>query len=64
MKTRIRIGDLVKYKYQYGQRKGKEYKMGIAIKALKCSSGREIHVIWSNGAITWTSVHLLRKVQL
>ena len=65
MKTRIRVGDLVKYKQRHSEAfQRQEYKMGIAIKMFKCSSGREIHVVWSNGALTHTSVHMLRKVML
>lgn len=65
MKTRIRVGDLVKYNERHSEAfQRQEYKMGIVIKMFKCSSGREIHVVWANGALTHTSVHLLRKVIL
>ena len=66
MKYGIRVGDIVKYKSSYigpgKSNRGK--KMGLVLKMFKCSTGREIHVVWSNGAITMTSVHLLRKVVL
>jgi hypothetical protein len=65
MKFGIKVGDLVKYNVRHSEAfQRQEYKMGIAIKMLKCSSGREIHVVWSNGALTHTSVHFLRKVML
>ncbi len=65
MKTRIRVGDLVKYKQRHSEAfQRQEYKMGIAIKMFKCSYGREIHVVWSNGALTHTNVYMLRKVML
>jgi hypothetical protein len=63
MKTRIKVGDLVKYKERYLTNYHKvSYKMGIAIKMFKCSAGREIHIIWSNGSLTQTNVNLLRRV--
>ena len=65
MKYGIRVGDLVKYKSSYvGPSKSRGKKMGLVLKMFKCSTGREIHVVWSSGAITMTSVHLLRKVIL
>lgn len=65
MKYGIKVGDLVKYKSSYvGPSKSRGKKMGLVLKMFKCSTGREIHVVWSNGAITMTSVHLLRKVIL
>lgn len=63
MKISIKTGDLVRYKERYSTRYHKGgYKIGIAIKMFKCYSGKEIHIAWSNGSLTQTSVHLLRKV--
>ena len=64
MKFAIRTGDLVCYKGQYAENKGKKYyKIGLVTKMTKCSLGRQLTILWNNGNITETSVHLLRKIK-
>ena len=64
MKYAIRTGDLVCYKGQYAEHKGKQhYRLGIVTKMTKCSLGRQLTILWNNGNITETSVHLLRKIK-
>lgn len=65
MKYRVRVGDLVKYKigskYIYGGRGGKE--IGLVFRKTKAGAGMtELSVMWNTGAITQTSLHMLRKV--
>ena len=65
MKYRVRVGDLVKYKigskYIYGGRGGKE--IGLVLRKAKAGAGMtELSVMWNTGAITQTSLHMLRKV--
>ena len=64
MKYAIRTGDLVCYKGQYAENKGKQYyKLGLVTKMTKCSLGRQLTILWNNGNITETSVHLIRKIR-
>jgi len=64
VKFAIRTGDLVCYKGQYAENKGKQYyKIGLVTKMTKCSLGRQLTILWNNGNITETSVHLLRKIK-
>ena len=63
MKFAIRTGDLVRYKGQYAENKGKQYyNIGLVTKMTKCSLGRQLTILWNNGNITETSVHLVSKI--
>lgn len=64
MKYAIRTGDLVCYKGQYTENKGKQhYRLGLVTKMTKCNLGRQLTILWNNGNITETSVHLIRKIR-
>ena len=64
MKYAIRTGDLVCYKGQYAENKGKQhYRLGLVTKMTKCSLGRQLTILWNNGNITETSVHLVSKIR-
>ena len=64
MKYAIRTGDLVCYKGRYSASKNKDlFKIGLVTKMTKCSLGRQLTILWNNGNITETSVHLLRKIK-
>ena len=64
MKFAIRTGDLVRYKGHYSANKNKEhFNIGLVTKMTKCSLGRQLTILWNNGNITETSVHLLRKIK-
>ena len=65
MKYRVRVGDLVKYKigskYIHGGRGEKE--IGLVLRKSKAGAGMtELSIMWNTGAITQTSLHMLRKV--
>ena len=63
MKFAIRTGDLVRYKGHYASNKNKNhYNIGLVTKMTKCSLGRQLTILWNNGNITETSVHLIRKI--
>ena len=63
MKFAIRTGDLDRYKGQYAENKGKQYyNIGLVTKMTKCSLGRQLTILWNNGNITETSVHLVSKI--
>ena len=64
MKYAIMTGDLVCYKGQYAENQGKQYyKLGLVTKMTKCNLGRQLTILWNNGNITETSVHLIRKIR-
>jgi hypothetical protein len=64
VKFAIRTGDLVCYKGRYSANKNKDhFKIGLVTKMTKCSLGRQLTILWNNGNITETSVHLLRKIK-
>ena len=64
MKYAIRTGDLVCYKGNYAENKGKQYfKLGLVTKMTQCNLGRQLTILWNNGRITETSVHLIRKIR-
>ena len=63
MKFAIRTGDLVRYKGHYASNKNKNhYNIGLVTKMTKCSLGRQLTILWNNGNITETSVHLVSKI--
>ena len=63
MKFIIRVSDLVCYKGHYASNKGKTtYKLGLVTSMTKCSLGKELTILWNNGSMTETSVHLVRKI--
>ena len=60
MKYRVRVGDLVKYKVHYSS---DVKQLGLVLKKSKAGAGMtELSVMWNTGAITQTSLHMLRKV--
>tara|TARA_B100000963_G_scaffold292485_1_gene262746 strand:+ start:369 stop:557 length:189 start_codon:yes stop_codon:yes gene_type:complete len=60
MKYRVRVGDLVKYKVHYTSEKKQ---IGLVLRKNKAGAGMtELSILWNSGAITQTSLHMLRKI--